>query len=240
MSRKKKTETGTDQAGRKKSIVREYVEAILVAVILALVIRTFLVQAFRIPSRSMEDTLLVGDFLLADKITYGAKIPFTNFRLPGLRDPRPGDIVIFQWPKDPKRDFIKRCVATAGQTVEIRDKALYVDNERVPDPSKAKHVRPGMLPRGMGPRDNYGPFKVPPGALFMMGDNRDDSSDSRYWGTLAMKYVKGRALIIYWSWGEDKNAPRFRSVLSIPKILVYNLIHFLWRVRWLRIGDIIR
>jgi len=240
VNKEKKTAARKGQAGRKKSIVQEYIEAILVAVVLALVIRALLVQAFRIPSRSMEDTLLVGDFLLADKITYGAKIPFTDYRLPGLRDPRPGDIIIFQYPRDPKRDFIKRCVAVGGQTVEVRDKALYVDDQRIPDPPRSKHLRSEIRPRGMGPRDNYGPFKIPPGALFMMGDNRDDSSDSRYWGALPMKYVKGKALVIYWSWGEDENAPRFRSILSVPKILAYNLIHFPWRVRWLRIGDIIR
>ena len=223
-----------------KSKVREYAEAIIVAVFLALIIRTFIIQAFRIPSGSMEDSLLIGDFLLANKFVYGAKIPFTDWRLPALKKPKQGDIIIFKFPKDPSKDFIKRCVATEGQVVEIKDKRLYVDGKWFPDPPKAKYIEPYVIPKGRGPRDNFSPYRVPPGHLFMMGDNRDNSRDSRFWGPLSMKYVKGEAMVLYWSWRPDFNAPRYFSPLSIPKMVLYNVIHFPQRVRWRRIFDAVR
>ena len=141
---------------RKKSVVREYIEAIVVAVALALVIRQFVVQAFRIPSGSMEDTLLVGDFLLANKFIYGPKIPFTDIRLPGIRRPKTGDIIIFKYPRNPKKDFIKRVIAIEEQRVEIKDKAVYVDGEPLPFPPKSKFTDRRILPREMSHRDNYG------------------------------------------------------------------------------------
>jgi signal peptidase I len=223
-----------------KTKVRQYIEAFAVAGFLALVIRAFVVQAFVIPSGSMEDSLLVGDHLLASKFVYGERIPFTDWRLPGFRKPRQGDIIIFKSPDDPSKDFIKRCVATEGQVVEVLDKKLYVDGKRFPDPPLSKFVEPYVIPAGRGRRDNFGPYKVPPGHLFMMGDNRDNSRDSRFWGPLTMKYVKGKAVVLYWSWRPDLDSPRYRSVLSIPKILLYNLIHFPQRVRWTRIGHIVR
>ena len=189
----------------------------------------------------MEDTLLVGDFLLAGKFTYGPKVPFTNWRLPGLRRPEAGDIVIFQSPHDPDRDFVKRCVAGPGQTVEIRNKVLYVDGERTVDPPRSKYTDPGVFAEGaaQGRRDNYGPVTVPQGHYFMMGDNRDNSDDSRYWGYLPFKHVKAKAIVLYWSWAPDPVAPGYANLFSIPKMLVYNVFHFFQRVRWSRIGKLL-
>jgi len=225
---------------KEKSRGRQYIEAIVVAVLLASVIRAFVIQGFRIPSGSMEDTLLIGDVLFANKFIYGAKVPFTGWRLPALSKPKQGDIVIFEYPGDPSTDFIKRCVATEGQVVHIVDKKLYVDGKRFRDPPGSKFGHPYIIPEGRGSRDNFGPYKVPPGHLFMMGDNRDNSRDSRFWGPLAKEYVKGKGMVLYWSWRPDSRAPRFRSVLSAPKILAYNLIHLPQRVRWSRIGRIVR
>lgn len=226
---------------RKKSLVRDYLEVILVAVVLVFVLRTFLVQAFRIPSSSMEDTLLVGDFLLANKFIFGAKVPFTEWRLPAFREPEPGDIVIFQHPDDPSRDFIKRCIAGPGQTVEVR-KVPYVNGERAVDPPLSKYLAKGApLPKGHrnGKRDNFGPIVVPPDHFFMMGDNRDNSEDSRYWGLLPHKFIRGKAFIIYGSWAPDADAPEYEGLFSIPKILFYNILHFPSRVRWKRIGRVV-
>jgi signal peptidase I len=199
-------------AGKKRSIVREYVEAALWALVLTLILRAFVIQAFRIPSESMVPTLLVGDFLFVNKFEYGPKIPFTHVRLPGLRAPRTGDVIVFQFPGNPSQDYIKRCIATGGQTVEVRNKVVYVDGR----PSKAAdaHAYHGDPAVSCGPdvrpfpddpalvtcRDNFGPFRIPPGRLFMMGDNRENSNDSRFWGIVPMDYVKGRAMFLYWSW----------------------------------------
>ena len=183
---------------RPRSVTRDYLEAIAWAVAITLALRTFVIQAFRIPSESMCDTLLVGDFLFVSKLDYGAKIPFTHVRLPGLHAPRRGEVIVFQWPEDPSKDFIKRCIATGGQTVEVRHKQVFVDGVRQVEPY-VKHTSTGEDPAGYTPRDNYMPPTVPPGELFMMGDNRDNSNDSRFWGTVPMDLVKGRALFIYFS-----------------------------------------
>ena len=182
----------------KGSTFRENVESLAWAVVLMLVVRIFLLQAFRIPSESMRDTLLVGDFLFVTKLDYGAKLPFTHFRLPGFRQPRTGDIIVFQWPPDPSQDFIKRCIGTGGQTVEVRHREVLVNGKALVEPY-ARHSIPGEEPGGMSPRDNFAAVTVPPGHLFMMGDNRENSADSRYWGYVPMDLVKGRALFIYFS-----------------------------------------
>jgi signal peptidase I len=190
---------------RLKREVRETANSFLWAIVLFLIIRSLAFQAFRIPSPSMEDTLLIHDFLFISKLTYGPNIPFTHTRLPGLRKPKPGDIIVFQNPTNPKEDYIKRCVAVAGQTVEVRDKALYVDGVEKVEPY-TKHVDP----RNIGiPRDTFGPVRVPKGMVFMMGDNRDNSADSRYWGFLDMKLIRGKAAIIYFSWDGERKLPRF-------------------------------
>ncbi len=205
---------------RKKSLVREYAEAFLMAVVFTIIIRTFLVQAFRIPTGSMEDTLLIGDFLFVNKFIYGAKLPLVDVRLPKVRAAEAGDIIVFRYPKDPSKDYIKRCVAVAGQTVEIREKLLYVDGELRDEPF-IKHTDRRMF--ASAPRDNYGPVTVPPGHLFMMGDNRDNSADSRAWGFLDHNLVKGKALFIYWSWNPERK-----------------LLGFLNTPRLTRIGDLVR
>jgi signal peptidase I len=192
-------------AVRRKSTVREYAEALGVALALALVIRTFVVQAFKIPSGSMLPTLQIGDHILVNKFLYGPRleIPLTQLslgQLPGLREPRPGDVVVFIWPKDRSKDFIKRVIAIEGQTVEMRGKQLYIDGQARDDPHAT------YLPGHGSPGDyHYGPVTVPPHYVFVMGDNRDQSYDSRFWGPVPVSDIKGKALIIYWSWdGPDR------------------------------------
>ncbi|HYM82250.1 MAG TPA: signal peptidase I [Candidatus Limnocylindria bacterium] len=201
-------------SGKPRSILKEYVEAALGALLLTLFLRAFVIQAFRIPSESMMDTLLKGDFLFVNKFEYGPKIPFTHVRLPGLRDPQRGDVIVFQFPQDPSKDFIKRCVATGGQTIEIDEKQVSVDGRRLKEPY-AIHTDPSTRPAGFDYRDNYGPFTVPSDEMFMMGDNRDNSNDSRYWGTLDMDLVKGRAMFIYWSWDGERNWPRWQRLFRL-------------------------
>ena len=181
-----------------RSIVREYVEAGLWAVALTFVLRAFVIQAFRIPSESMVPTLLKGDFLFVNKFEFGPKIPFTHIRLPGIRPPHRGDVIVFQYPRNPHQDFIKRCIATGGQTIEVHNKLVVVDGDTLNEPY-AIRSDPNTLPGGYNPRDNFGPFTLPAGELFMMGDNRDNSNDSRFWGPVKMDLVKGRAMFIYFS-----------------------------------------
>ncbi len=191
-----------------KSIVREYTEIIVLAVALALFVRTFFVQAFRIPSESMEDTLLVGDFLFANKLVYGPKLPFIDRQLPAIRDPDPGDIIIFKYPGDEKTDYIKRCVAVEGQTVELKNNRLYVDGE-LQGESFAKYIL------GERPQQHFGPYVVPEGHIFMMGDNRDNSADSRQWGPLDKRLVTGKAMFIYFSWNPRAHSIRFSRLGDI-------------------------
>jgi signal peptidase I len=204
---------------RTKSTIREYLEAIVLAAILTVVIRGLVIQAFRIPSGSMEDTLLVGDFLFVNKMIYGSEIDIgyggnrlVYYRFPAIRDPKPGDIIVFRYPDDPARDLIKRCVAVQGQTVEIRDKVLYVDGVTREEPY-AVHKDPRVLPGETNPRDNFGPFVVPQGHLFMLGDNRDNSHDSRFWGALPRNLVKGKSMFLYWSWDEERRLPRWNRLI---------------------------
>lgn len=203
-------------AVRRKSTLREYAEALGTALLLALAIRTFVVQAFKIPSESMVPTLVVGDHILVNKFVYGARleVPLTQWslgRLPGLRMPRPGDVVVFIWPKDRSKDFIKRVIAVEGQTIEVRNNHVYIDGTPWDDPHARFHTDPdsqprprgraacGSLPPGSGGAD-CGAYTVPPGHVFVLGDNRDRSYDSRFWGPVPIEDIKGLALIIYWSW----------------------------------------
>src|SRR5262245_7694582 len=210
----------------RKSTVREYAEALAVALLLALVIRTFVLQAFKIPSGSMLPTLQIGDHILVNKFLYGPRleVPFTDVslgKLPGLRQPRPGDVIVFLAPAaasadGQRRDYIKRVIATSGQTVEVRNRQVYIDGQPWDDshasfrsgrPNGAAPVTPGIRPcgsLGAGTGVSCAPYTVPPGNVFVMGDNRDQSYDSRFWGPVALDDVKGKALIIYWSWdGSD-------------------------------------
>ncbi|NWF76859.1 MAG: signal peptidase I [Nitrospirae bacterium] len=194
----------------KKKIFREYLEAIITALILALIIRTFVVQAFKIPSGSMIPTLLIGDHILVNKFIYGIEIPFTDKKILIFRKPHRGDIIVFKYPENPKKDFIKRVVAIEGDVIEEKDKALYLNGQRVIEPY-AYHYDKYVKPNGFDPRDNFGPLVVPEGKVFVMGDNRDQSYDSRYWGFVDLKDIRGKALIIYWSW-DPNNWLRYNRI----------------------------
>jgi len=203
--------------------LRENTEAIVIAIIIAMFIRTFIIQAFKIPSGSMLETLQIGDQILVNKFIYGIKIPFTNGKnLISVKDPQKGDIVVFKYPVDPSKDFIKRVIATQGDTLEIRDKKLYVNDTLVEGEEYAQYKTDKIYSGMVSPRDNLQKIKVPENNLFVMGDNRDNSHDSRFWGFVDLKAVRGKAMIIYWSWDHDKSLALWNSV------------------RFNRIGDILR
>ena len=201
----------TDKMIKKKSVWRENIEAILIAIVIAMFIRTFIVQAFKIPSGSMLETLQIGDQILVNKFIYGVKIPFTDGKnLISVKDPEKGDIVVFKYPEDPSKDFIKRVIAVAGDSVEIIDKQLYVNDEKIVGEPYATYTKRWT------PLDNLPRITVPKDKIFVMGDNRDNSHDSRAWGYVDLSQVRGEAFMIYWSW-DSKN----------------------FGVRWRRIGDIL-
>jgi signal peptidase I len=196
-----------------KSALREYVEAFGVALILAIIIRTFFIQAYKIPSGSMEPTLLIGDHILVNKLIYGLRLPDSLFgmKVPGvpwgeyvfrLEPVHRGDVVVFVFPPDPTKDFIKRVIGVAGDTVQVKDGVVWLNGQEMDDPHAHREVAPQDR-SPMSPRDNFGPVTVPPGKLLMMGDNRDRSYDSRFWGFVDTNEVEGRAILIYWSWDAD-------------------------------------
>jgi signal peptidase I len=204
---------------RRKSVVREYAEAIAIAVLLALVIRTLIVQAFTIPSGSMMDTLLVGDYILVNKFLYGPELPLTDWRLPGLRDPHRGDIIVFKYPQDEKRDFIKRIVGLPGDEVHVRGQHVFVNGKAIEEPyvKRLDSVVPSAQPAFCGYAYGCEPTVVPPNSYFVMGDNRDNSQDSRYWGFVTKDKIKGKAFLIYWSWDSDRHWLRWwRLARYIP------------------------
>lgn len=198
------------------SRLRENIEAILFAILLALFIRTFIVQAFKIPSGSMKQTLQIGDHILVSKFIYGVKIPYLNRTVIPVSKPDRGDIVVFKFPVDPEKDFIKRVVAVAGDVVESRSKTIYVNNKKVEE-NYSIRVDPNTYPATIQARDNFGPLKVPDNAVFVMGDNRDQSFDSRFWGFVDLQVVSGKAFMIYWSWDKDKFGVRWRRLGSLLK-----------------------
>jgi signal peptidase I len=192
----------------KKSVVREYFETIVIAVILALFMRTFVVQAFKIPTGSMEPNLLIGDHLLVNKFVFAPTVSSVERTVLPMTDIRRGDIVVFKYPEDPERDFIKRVIGLPGETIELRQHQIYVNGRAIEEPYAH------YLPRPAGPgggeftsddvRERYGPVVVPAGSVFAMGDNRDNSQDSRYWGFLPKENIKGKALMIYWSFDSSE------------------------------------
>lgn len=192
----------------------EYVKAIGTALILALIIRAYVIQAFKIPSGSMIPTLLIGDHILVNKFIYGTKVPFSDKRILAITKPQKGNIVVFKYPEDQSKDFIKRVVGVEGDVIEQKNKELFVNGKRTSEPF-IQHTDNSVRTGGMEPRDNFGPYLVPKGKLFVMGDNRDQSYDSRYWGYVDMKDLKGRAFIIYWSWDSTKSFPRFGRMGSL-------------------------
>lgn len=196
---------------KKKHIVREYAESIIVAVILALIIRTLVVQAFKIPSGSMEDTLAIGDHILVNKFIYGMKVPFVDQRFFKIRDPKRGDVIVFEYPEDPSKDFIKRVVGTPGDTVEVKNKRVYVNGQPYDNPHEV-HKEKDVFPKEQNPRDNMDPVKVPADSYFMMGDNRDRSYDSRFWGFVPFSKIKGLAFIKYWSWNHEHFRVRWGNI----------------------------
>ena len=199
-----------------KSTFREYAEAIGMALLLALFIRTFIVQAFKIPSGSMIPTLQIGDHILVNKLAYGVRIPFLEEYMLTFAKPQRGDVVVFIFPEDRSKDFIKRVVGVAGDSVEVRGKKVYINGKQVDDPH-AHFEGDDPQTAGLPSRDDYGPRTVPENHIFVMGDNRDRSYDSRFWGYVDLNEVRGKAFLIYWSWdGGDR-----------------------W-VRWERLGSLIR
>jgi len=188
------TKVSNGQGTRKKSVLREWLESILIAFILAMLIRTFIVQAFRIPTGSMRTTLLEGDIILVNKFIYGAKVPFTSFRLPAIRQPERGDVVVFIYPENPKKDFIKRLIAVAGETVEIKNGTVYVNDSALAGPvfNRIYYYNRGEF--GQEGRK----IVVPQGHFFVMGDNSASSQDSRYWGFVPAGNILGEAMVIYW------------------------------------------
>ncbi|HEY7533426.1 MAG TPA: signal peptidase I [Nitrospiraceae bacterium] len=203
----------------RKSMFREYAEAIVVAMLLAFAIRVFVVQAFKIPSGSMIPTLLIGDHILVSKLSYGLQWPthcrfqmalppvncYASQALIEFAKPQRGDIIVFRFPEDEEKDFIKRIVGIPGDAVQIRNKAVLVNGVPLDDKSFTQRIDPGIIDGTINPRDNFGPVTVPDGAYFVMGDNRDQSLDSRFWGFVREEKIRGKAFRIYWSWsGQGK------------------------------------
>jgi signal peptidase I len=226
----------------KKSVAREYLESIVVAVILALSIRTFAIQAFKIPTGSMEPNLLIGDHLLVNKLVYSPSLGPIEDALLGKRQIGRGHVVVFKYPEEPTRDFIKRVIGLPGETIEIRNKKVLVNGKPLEEPYA--HFLEPPLPADASAalgsdsiRYNWGPHVVPPGHLLVLGDNRDNSRDGRYWVNpfLPIDQVKGRALIVYWSYRASSEEYR-RTGWDWLK----GTLSALGRTRWERFFHVIR
>lgn len=215
--------TGKD---RKKNI-REVIEAVVIALILAILIRTFVIQAFKIPSGSMEDTLLVGDHIIVSKFAYGLQVPkpavinlfgasvpfFETQLVQSWGEIKRGDVIVFRFPSDRSKDFIKRVVGLPGDKVELRNKVIYINDKKWDEHFGVN--KGGLYGEETEKNVNFGPYTVPENTVFVMGDNRDRSYDSRYWGTVPVSDIKGRAFIIYWSWDKDSHWVRFGRIGSL-------------------------
>jgi signal peptidase I len=229
----------------KKSTVREYFESIVIAVILALFIRTFVVQAFKIPTGSMEENLLIGDHLLVNKFIFGPTASRLERSLLPVTTIRRGDVIVFKYPEEPDRDFIKRVIGLPGETIEVREKKVFVDGKPLEEPY-AHYLLPVSTPSefhevtSFDVRERYGPVTVPADHYFVMGDNRDNSQDSRYWGFLPRGYVKGKALIIYWSYEAERGDYQEEGAGATLRGLASVFVHFFTRTRWDRMFHQIR
>lgn len=235
-------EAKKEVASYKKSVGREYLESVVVAVILALFIRTFIVQAFKIPTGSMETNLLIGDHLLVNKEIYSPSLGHFEDLILAKKPIQRGDVIVFKFPEEPTRDFIKRVIGLPGEIVEIRDKTVFIDGKKLDEPYA--HFLEPPLPRddpeyglqGEAIRDNWGPQTVPPDRLFVMGDNRDNSRDSRFWGFLPRDQVKGRALLVYWSYEASKEEYQETGFVEWLK----DTASAFGRTRWHRFFHLIR
>ena len=220
-----------------KSTLREYFESIVVAVILALFIRTFVVQAFKIPTGSMEQNLLIGDHLLVNKFVFSPTATGAERSMLPVTSINRGDVIVFKYPEDPERDFIKRVIGLPGDVVEVRHKRVYIDGRPLDEPY-VYYLRPpsaAASPFGVADlREQYGPVTVPPSEYFVMGDNRDNSQDSRYWGFLPRDLVKGRALIIYWSYASGADELYATGSGSVIRRLWSGITDFFTHSRWER------
>jgi signal peptidase I len=220
-----------------KSTVREYFESIVIAVILALFVRTWVVQAFKIPTGSMENNLLIGDHLLVNKFVFGPTTgAFERGVLP-MREPRRGDVLVFKYPDEPDRDFIKRVIGLPGETLELRAKKIYINGQPLDEPYVhfLEPAHDAQEITSFDVRERYGPVTVPEGQYFVMGDNRDNSQDSRYWGFLPRSYIKGRALMIYWSYESGREDYLDEGVGASAKRLFSVVTHFFTKTRWERL-----
>ncbi len=215
----------------KKANFKYLIPVILIALVVAIVLRTFVVQAYQVSTPSMEEGLLAGEFFLVNKLAYKFKDS----------SPEPNDIIVFGYPLNPNKILVKRCVATEGQTVEIINKTLYVDGKVYIDPPTVQFKDPRTLPKVLSQRDNFGPLQVPKGHLFVLGDNRDNSQDSRDWGFVDYSTVKGKALFVYWSWTPDPKAPKMEAPYIFPffRVLFYYLFNFPGKMRWGRLGTVL-
>jgi len=232
ISPRKRPRRRSGRPRRGRSVWRRYRVKIFAFIALALLVHTFLMQVYRVPSGSMEDSLLTGDRLLVDKASYGARIPFVNWRLPGWRHPRVNDIVVFRSPRNARRLYVKRCVAVGGQIVEGRDKVIYVDGRRIIDPPHSKYVDARVFPGSISPRDNFGPIRVLGNGIFVVGDNRDRSNDSRHWGPLPLRDLVGRGRMVCWSWAPRPAPPRSGEIEGAWQ----RMQMWLRRFRWNRVG----
>jgi len=227
----------------KKSVIREYFESIVIAVILALFVRTWVVQAFKIPTGSMENNLLIGDHLLVNKFVFGPTPLAIGRAVLPVRSVHRGDIVVFKYPDEPDRDFIKRVIGLPGETVELRNKKVFINGKPIDEPYVHFLSPPSSEYQevtSFDVRENYGPRAVPPDQYFVMGDNRDNSQDSRYWGFLPRSYIKGKALLIYWSYESGREDYLDNGMLDSLKRLGSVVVHFFTRTRWERLLHQIR
>ena len=220
-----------------KSTLREYTESIVIAVILALFVRTWIVQAFKIPTGSMENNLLIGDHLLVNKFVFAPSATAAERAVMPERSIRRGDVVVFKYPDEPDRDFIKRVIGLPGETLELRAKKVYIDGQPLDEPyvhflEPASDAQETTL---FDVRERYGPVRVPEGQYFVMGDNRDNSQDSRYWGFLPRHYVKGRALMIYWSYESGREDYLDEGAGATAKRMFSVVTHFFTKTRWERL-----
>ena len=230
-------------AAFKKSVIREYFESIVIAVILALFVRTWVVQAFKIPTGSMENNLLIGDHLLVNKFIFGPTPLAIGRAVLPVRAPRRGDVVVFKYPDEPDRDFIKRIIGLPGETVELRNKKVYINGRPIDEPYVHFLTPPSsdyQEVTSFDVRERYGPVTVPPDQYFVMGDNRDNSQDSRYWGFLPRGYIKGRAALIYWSYESGREDYIDEGWGATVKRLASVVAHFFTKTRWERLFHQIR